>query len=232
MPRMSWTMRRSVPVSGGRADDPRADDPHADRAAIGLVGANGSNSPTLARLVNGLVTPSSGRVWSTGRRGADGAAVRRRVGFCFTDPAAQLVMPTCVEDVELSLRRSVRDAKRRVVVRRSRCSTAGLAAQAWLSAQPVRWPATAARTRRVLATDPRSSSPTGHDAPRPRQHPAGGRGTPRLPQQLVLVTRPGPGPPLRPGPSWSKRAWVRFDGPADAAIADYLSTVPSPRGRR
>jgi biotin transport system ATP-binding protein len=31
------------------------------------------------------------------------------VGFCFTDPAAQLVMPTCVEDIELSLRRTVKD---------------------------------------------------------------------------------------------------------------------------
>jgi len=35
------------------------------------------------------------------------------VGFCFTDPAAQLVMPTCVEDVELSLRRTVRDREER-----------------------------------------------------------------------------------------------------------------------
>ena len=35
----------------------------------------------------------------------DGAAVRRRVGFVFTDPDAQLVMPTPREDVALSLRR-------------------------------------------------------------------------------------------------------------------------------
>ncbi len=39
--------------------------------------------------------------------------VRRRVGFCFTDPAAQLVMPTCIEDVELSLRRHERNPARR-----------------------------------------------------------------------------------------------------------------------
>jgi biotin transport system ATP-binding protein len=35
------------------------------------------------------------------------------VGFAFTDPSAQLVMPTCVEDVELSLRRHERDRTRR-----------------------------------------------------------------------------------------------------------------------
>ena len=33
----------------------------------------------------------------------DGAAVRRAVGFVFTDPAAQLIMPTVAEDVALSL---------------------------------------------------------------------------------------------------------------------------------
>lgn len=38
-----------------------------------------------------------------------GAAVRRRVGYVFTDPLSQLVMPTPVEDVELSLRRTMRD---------------------------------------------------------------------------------------------------------------------------
>lgn len=41
---------------------------------------------------------------------ADGPAVRRAVGFVFTDPAAQLIMPTVIEDVELSLRRSHKHA--------------------------------------------------------------------------------------------------------------------------
>jgi len=78
---------------------------------IGVVGANGSGKSTLARMLNGLVTPSEGRVLVDGLDVArDGAAVRRRVGVCFTDPAAQLVMPPGVEDVELSLRRHVKDA--------------------------------------------------------------------------------------------------------------------------
>ena len=67
---------------------------------IGIIGANGSGKSTLARLLNGLVRPSSGRVTLEGRDVVrEGAAVRRLVGFCFTDPAAQLVMPTCVEDI-------------------------------------------------------------------------------------------------------------------------------------
>lgn len=81
---------------------------------IGVVGANGSGKSTLARLLNGLVAPTTGRVLVDGLDVArQGAEVRRRVGFVFTDPSAQLVMPTCVEDVELSLRRHERHAGRR-----------------------------------------------------------------------------------------------------------------------
>ncbi len=73
---------------------------------VAVVGANGSGKSTLARLVNGLVAPTSGRVLVDGLDSVrDGAAVRRRVGFVFTDPDAQLVMPTPREDVALSLRR-------------------------------------------------------------------------------------------------------------------------------
>lgn len=80
---------------------------------ISIIGANGSGKSTIARLCNGLVTPTTGTVMV---RGADrpldtirdGAAVRRLVGFMFTDPTAQLIMPTVVEDVALSLRREYR----------------------------------------------------------------------------------------------------------------------------
>jgi biotin transport system ATP-binding protein len=74
---------------------------------VGVVGANGSGKSTLARTVNGLVVPDEGTVTVDGldtRR--DGAAVRRRVGFVFTDPDAQIVLPTVAEDVAFSLRRS------------------------------------------------------------------------------------------------------------------------------
>ena len=86
-----------------------------DVGRIALIGSNGSGKSTFARLLNGLVEPSSGRVTVNGLDTMrDGAAVRRRVGFVFTDPGAQLVMPTCVEDIALSLRRTIKDKKQRL----------------------------------------------------------------------------------------------------------------------
>jgi len=73
---------------------------------VGVIGANGSGKSTFARLLNGLVLPVGGSVRVDGldtRR--DGKAVRRRVGFCFTDPDAQIVMPTVAEDIGFGLRR-------------------------------------------------------------------------------------------------------------------------------
>lgn len=72
---------------------------------IAVIGANGSGKSTFARLLNGLVVPTSGRVNVHGldtRR--DVSVLRRRVGFVFTDPQAQLLMPTPAEDLALSLR--------------------------------------------------------------------------------------------------------------------------------
>ena len=73
---------------------------------IGVIGANGSGKSTFARLLNGLVVPSRGRVLVDGLdTSSDGRAVRHKVGFCFTDPDAQIVMPTVAEDVAFGLRR-------------------------------------------------------------------------------------------------------------------------------
>jgi biotin transport system ATP-binding protein len=72
---------------------------------IGVIGANGSGKSTFARLLNGLIVPDRGSVRVDGydtRR--DGKRVRQLVGFCFTDPDAQIVMPTVAEDVAFSLR--------------------------------------------------------------------------------------------------------------------------------
>ncbi|MEV1292934.1 ABC transporter ATP-binding protein [Pseudonocardia sp. NPDC049635] len=77
---------------------------------VALIGSNGSGKSTLARTVNGLVTPTAGSVRVDGRDPArQGSAVRRRVGFVFSDPDSQIVMPTAVEDVAFSLRRTVRN---------------------------------------------------------------------------------------------------------------------------
>jgi biotin transport system ATP-binding protein len=102
---------------------------------VTVIGANGSGKSTLLRLLNGLVVPTAGRVvvdsLDTAR---EGPAVRRRVAFGFTDPLAQLVMPTGREDVELSLRRLHRSRRDRAAAAADVLDRLGLGA---LADQPV-----------------------------------------------------------------------------------------------
>lgn len=98
---------------------------------IAVIGANGSGKSTLARLLNGLVLPASGTVRVDGLdTAADGRAVRRRVGFVFTNPDAQIVMPTPLEDVALSLRRLPMSADERDAAARATLARFGLADRA------------------------------------------------------------------------------------------------------
>ncbi|MDT0276501.1 energy-coupling factor ABC transporter ATP-binding protein [Blastococcus goldschmidtiae] len=67
---------------------------------VGVIGANGSGKSTFARLLNGLVVPTSGAVRVDGLdTRTQVRAVRRRVGFVFQDPDAQIVHPTVAEDL-------------------------------------------------------------------------------------------------------------------------------------
>lgn len=81
---------------------------------VGIVGANGSGKSTLARMINGLVLPNTGTVTVNGldvRKNK--RKVRRDVGFIFSDPDRQIIMPTVIEDIELSLSRIVSDKAER-----------------------------------------------------------------------------------------------------------------------
>jgi biotin transport system ATP-binding protein len=72
---------------------------------IAVIGANGSGKSTFARLFNALVEPTTGHVRVHGYDVAhDTKRVRERVGFVFTNPDAQILMPTVAEDVAFSLR--------------------------------------------------------------------------------------------------------------------------------
>lgn len=78
---------------------------------LGVIGANGSGKSTLLRLLNALAVPTSGSVRIELADGTsvdpvrDARRARSLVGFVFTNPDAQIVMPTPAEDVALSLRR-------------------------------------------------------------------------------------------------------------------------------
>jgi biotin transport system ATP-binding protein len=75
-----------------------------DERRIAVIGANGSGKSTFARLLNGLLVPDRGRVLVDGLdTRADGRAIRRRVGFVFQDPDAQIVYPTVAEDLAFGL---------------------------------------------------------------------------------------------------------------------------------
>ena len=191
---------------------------------VGVIGANGSGKSTFARLVNGLVLPSDGRVVVDGLdTRKDGRGVRRKVGFCFTDPDAQIVMPTVAEDVAFGLRR--RGLDRREVERRVEAALAahGLAEHRdhpahLLSGGQKQLLALAA----VLVTEPEvlvMDEPTTlldlANARRVAQLVAG------LPQQVVLVTHH-----LDLVAEFDRvlvfdGGQVVFDGPPHAAVAHY-----------
>jgi biotin transport system ATP-binding protein len=73
--------------------------------AVAVIGENGSGKSTFARLIGGLVARNSGEVRVLGLDPRSQAAeLRRRVAFVFSNPDAQIVMPTVAEDVAFSLR--------------------------------------------------------------------------------------------------------------------------------
>ncbi|MBC3185379.1 ABC transporter ATP-binding protein [Corynebacterium sp. zg-331] len=74
---------------------------------IGIIGANGSGKSTFARMINGLVLPSSGEVLVDGLSvRKNGARVRTKVGFIFSDADNQIIMPNVRDDVAFSLRKN------------------------------------------------------------------------------------------------------------------------------
>jgi biotin transport system ATP-binding protein len=102
-----------------------------DSRRVALIGDNGSGKSTLLRAIDGLIRPSRGRIEVNGLDPVSQTSqVRRQVGFVFTDPMSQLLMPTAVEDVELSLTRSVPERAERVERARQALADWGLAAVA------------------------------------------------------------------------------------------------------
>lgn len=70
-----------------------------------IIGENGSGKSTLARVIAGLAAATSGTARVLGLDPVRQASeLRRRVAVVFSNPDAQIVMPTVSEDVAFSLR--------------------------------------------------------------------------------------------------------------------------------
>nr|WP_233613901.1 ABC transporter ATP-binding protein [Leucobacter edaphi] len=200
-------------------------------ARVSIVGGNGSGKSTLARLLNGLIEPAAGSVSVDGLDTArDGAAVRRRVGFVFTDPGAQLIMPTVIEDVALSLRRAHRGKRERLAAAGAVLDRFGIAALAdrsvhALSGGQKQLLAIAS----VLATDP---SVLVADEPTTlldlRNSRLIGDLLFSIPQRLVLVTHDLELAARADRTLVVDGGRVVFDGEPDAAIAHYRALAEAP----
>ena len=81
---------------------------------IGIVGPNGSGKSSLARMINGLLSPTSGVVRVNGLDTQTHVkAVRRQVGFVFQHPENQIVLPQVLEDIEFGLKKRLPDVEAR-----------------------------------------------------------------------------------------------------------------------
>ncbi|WP_243073942.1 energy-coupling factor ABC transporter ATP-binding protein [Microbacterium sp. SS28] len=95
----------SVTVRLGDADVLRDVSLDVDARTLAVIGENGSGKSTFARLVGGLVSPTRGTMRLLGLDPATQAdALRRRTALIFSNPDAQILMPTVAEDVAFSLR--------------------------------------------------------------------------------------------------------------------------------
>lgn len=196
--------------------------------SIALIGPNGSGKSTLARLFNGLVSPSSGRVVVDGIDVAqDGRRARQHVGFAFTDPSAQLVMPTVLEDVMLSLRRTHRDKAERRATALSILESRGLADLADRSVHTLSGgQRQLVALTGVLACDPQVVVA---DEPTTLLDLANGRLVGdllmALPQQLVLCTHDLDLAARCDRALLIEGGRVVFDGPAPDAVDHYRATA-------
>ena len=71
-----------------------------------IIGLNGMGKSTFLGLFNGITRPSQGIIKVCGVDICEHPQITRQsIGMLFANPDAQLIMPTVLEDLELSLRR-------------------------------------------------------------------------------------------------------------------------------
>ena len=78
--------------------------PHSK--VLGVIGGTGSGKTTLVKNLNGLLTPTKGRVLLDGKDSQSyGAGLRRKVGVVFQRPERQLFEQTVYRDISFALTR-------------------------------------------------------------------------------------------------------------------------------
>ncbi|MDB3922364.1 energy-coupling factor ABC transporter ATP-binding protein [Paracoccaceae bacterium] len=71
---------------------------------VGVIGRNGSGKTSFARLISGLLAPSSGRVRVNGNDlFKHRAAALKTVGILFQNPDHQIIFPTVLEELSFGL---------------------------------------------------------------------------------------------------------------------------------
>ena len=122
-----------VYMSGGPYETKALDDVNltiADGEFVGLIGHTGSGKSTLVQHLNGLLLPTSGKIFVDGMdvadKGTDRRAIRRRVGLVFQYPENQLFEETVEKDIAFGpknlglddeeIARRVKDAMRKVAL--------------------------------------------------------------------------------------------------------------------
>lgn len=77
----------------------------ASARRIAIIGANGSGKTSFARLLTGLVAPSGGSLRVLGYDAQlQARELRQATSLLFSNPDAQIIMPTVAEDIAFTLR--------------------------------------------------------------------------------------------------------------------------------
>lgn len=76
-----------------------------EQESVAIIGHNGSGKSTIAKLMNGLLSPEEGEIWINGQLLTEESiwAIRREVGMVFQNPDNQFVGATVQDDVAFGM---------------------------------------------------------------------------------------------------------------------------------